>query len=120
MDAVKFLEKAKKMCESHACCVDNGKECPIYHFRNGTCIGTIANITEADKFSEIVNAVEEWSMLKTRNGEFLKHYPNADVFKSGVVNICPKLIDKRYSPSAGCLGIDCYDCKVKYWMQVIE
>lgn len=121
MDAVKFLEEAKRMCNSCACCSDNGKKCPIYDFRNGTCIGTIASITEADKFSEIVSTVEKWSMLKTRNDELLKHYPNADIFEeNGIANMCPKLIDKSYSPSAGCFGIDCYDCKVKYWMQVIE
>lgn len=122
MDAVKFLEEAKRMCNSCACCVDNGKECPIYRFRNGNCIGgVIANITEVDKFPEIVSAIEKWSTtLKTRNSEFLKYYPNADVFESGVANICPKLIDKNHYPSAGCFGTDCYDCKVEYWMQVIE
>lgn len=121
MDAVKFLEEAKRMCENHACCSDNGKECPIIHFRNGTCIGTIASITETDKFPEIVSAVEKWSeTLKTRNSEFLKHYPNADVYESGIANICPKWIDNSYIPSAGCFDTDCYSCKVEYWMQAIE
>ena len=120
MDAVKFLEEAKKMCNSCACCLDNGKKCPIYDFRNGTCIGTIANITEIDKFSEIVSTVEKWSMLKTRNREFLKHYPNADILDNGVVNMCPKWVDKNHYPSAGCFGTDCYDCKTKYWTQEVE
>lgn len=120
MDAVRFLEEAKRMCNSCACCSDNGKKCPIYDFRNGTCIGTIASITETDKFSEIVSTVEKWSMLETRNGEFLKHYPNADVYESGIANICPKWIDKSYNPSAGCFDTDCYDCKVEYWTQAIE
>lgn len=34
MDAVKFLEEEKRMCDSCACCSDNGKKCPIYDFRN--------------------------------------------------------------------------------------
>lgn len=119
MDAVKFLEDVKRMCNSCACCSDNGKKCPIYDFRNGTCIGTIASITETDKFSEIVSTVEKWSMLKTRNGEFLKHYPKADVLSNGIISVCPKLIE-GYNPSAGCCDTDCYDCKTKYWTQEVE
>lgn len=71
---------------------------------------------------KVVKIVEEWSAehpRKTRQNEFLKYYPKADVLSNGVISICPKLIE-GYNPSAGCCDTDCYDCKTKYWTQEVE
>lgn len=105
MDAVKFVKERRRM-------FDVTGEYPKYNLFS-------LNISAED----VVKEVEEWSNehpIKTRNSEFLKHYPNADVYVNRVVNVCPKLINKRYSPSVGCNNIGCYDCKNKYWMQEIE
>lgn len=103
MDAVTFLEEWKRMHK-------NGRSVPALD----------ANI---DFNSEkVVKIVEEWSAehpRKTRQSEFLKHYPKADILNNGVVSICPKLIE-GYNPSAGCCDTDCYDCKTKYWTQEVE
>ena len=103
MDAVTFLEEWKRMHKS-------GRSVPALD----------ANI---DFNSEkVVKIVEEWSAehpRKTRQNEFLKHYPKADVLSNGVISICPKLIE-GYNPSAGCCDTDCYDCKTKYWTQEVE
>ena len=74
MDAVKFLEEVKRMCESHSTCVVDDKVCPIVCYRNGYCIGSALKTVETDDFSNIVNIVEQWSR-KTRSSEFLKCYP---------------------------------------------
>lgn len=118
MDAVKFLEEVKRMCESQSVCVEDHKACPIVCYRNGYCIGSALKTVETDDFSNIVNIVEQWS-LKTRSSEFLKHYPNA-INCEGVPIICPKTIDVSYNPCSGCSKIDCYDCRKEYWMQEVE
>ena len=123
MDAVKFLEEVKRMCENHVCCSYNGKKCPFYDNRGKSCIGTVLSNIEADNFPEIVNAVAKWSVAypyKTRSSEFLKHYPNATIGYYGVIDICPKAVDKDYTPVNGCDDTSCDECSDKYWMQEVE
>lgn len=123
MDAVKFLEEANRMCNSCACCSDNGKKCPIYDFRNGTCIGTIASITETDEFSEIVSTVEKWSKKhsgKTRQSEFIERWPNVKVFVDGVLDFCPQELDSRYPCQSTDIEMRCQSCRRKFWMQEVE
>lgn len=119
MDAVKFLEEVKKMCESQTICVEDNKACPIVCYRNGYCIGSALKTVETDDFSNIVNIVEQWSR-KTRSSEFLKCYPNATIGRHGVIDICPKAIDKNYTPANGCSNMSCDECSYKYWMQEVE
>lgn len=104
MDAVKFVEESRRM---FAVIGTN----PKYSlFNMSTCA------------EDVVKEVAEWSAAhprKTRQSEFLKHYPKADVLINGVISLCPKLIE-GYNPSAGCCDTDCYDCKTEYWMQEVE
>ena len=97
MDAVKFIEERNRMC------------------------GTMSEVWGVDA-AKIVKNTEEWSAAhprKTRQSEFLKHYPKADVLSNGVISLCPKLIE-GYNPSDGCYDTDCCDCKTEYWMQEVE
>ena len=104
MDAVKFVEERRRMFAVTG-------ENPKYSlFNMSTCA------------EDVVKEVAEWSAAhprKTRQSEFLKHYPKADVLINGVISLCPKLIE-GYNPSAGCYDTDCYDCKTEYWMQEVE
>lgn len=104
MDAVKFVEERRRMFAVTG-------ENPKYSlFNMSTCA------------EDVVKEVAEWSAAhprKTRQSEFLKHYPKADVLSNGVISVCPKLIE-GYNPSAGCYDTDCYDCKTEYWMQEVE
>lgn len=119
MDAVKFLEEVKKMCKSQSTCVEDNKACPIVCYRNGYCIGPALKTIEEDVFPNIVNIVEQWSR-KTRSSEFLKNYPNATIGCYGVIDICPKAVDKNYKPVKGCDDTSCNECSNKYWRQEIE
>lgn len=110
MDAVKFFEEYKRMCDS----IDSCDSCPA----SGQCLydDTIQN------YAGVVAITEKWSKehpRKTRNSEFLKHYPNA-INCEGVLSICPKWVDESYNPCNGCSKIDCDDCKAEYWMQEVE
>lgn len=119
MDALKFVEETRRMCRffSHVACVG----CPALINRQN-CMFADVIVNYGTKTTDAVAIVEEWSKehpIKTRNSEFLKHYPSANVLDNGVVSVCPKLIE-HYSPSANCYDIDCYDCKTEYWMQEVE
>lgn len=104
MDAVKFVEERRRMFAV------TGTNPKYSLFNMSTCA------------EDVVKEVAEWSAAhprKTRQSEFLKHYPKADVLINGVISLCPKLIE-GYNPSAGCYDTDCYDCKTEYWMQEVE
>ena len=123
MEALEFLEEAKRMCEGRSSCTDKDKVCPIYDAGNESCIGTILSNTEKDKFIETVNAVEEWSaahQCKTRQSVFLEHWPNAKVFVDGVLDFCPRELDSSYPCQSTDIEMRCQPCRRKFWMQEIE
>lgn len=117
MDAVKFLEEAKRMCESYEEC----EACPANADGFDDC--RIDNMQAIDA-ADAVAIVEKWAKehpRKTRNSEFLKHYPNARVDCHGVIDICPKAVDEEYTPVNGCSKPSCCDeCSNEYWMQEVE
>lgn len=125
MDAVKFLKEVKRMCEGQSVCVEDNKVCPIVCYRNGYCIGPALKTIEEDNFPKIVNIVEQWSR-KTRSSEFLKYYPDATVDCHGMVDICPKAVDKNYTPVNGCCNThcdgdtSCDECCYEYWTKEVE
>lgn len=73
MDAVKFIEEAKRMCNAN---ISNCAEC----CKGGACPIRLPGTNYTPK--ERVNLVEEWSAAhprKTRQSVFLKHYPEASI-----------------------------------------
>ena len=77
---------------------------------------------------EVVEIVERWGKehpRKTRQSEFLKMFPNAQIFE-GVLKIEPcELIDSKLN-SEECHSYDefglsgCYECRKKYWLEEVE
>ena len=123
MDAVEFLKKQYRMCEalnSHC------EECGLSYVNNKTdhvCGDFIKRHPE-----EAVAIVEKWSKehpIKTRQSEFLKMFPNAQIFE-GVLKIEPcELIDSKLN-SEECHSYDefglsgCYECRKNYWLEEVE
>lgn len=117
MDAVKFLQERARMCNSFSpdcegCRMDEEKpvmsECYRWMFENP---------------ERAVKIVEEWSAAhpsKTRQDEFLKQWPNAQV-EFGVLEICPRSV---MGPNGwrkdGCGGVQCVTCRREFWMQEVE
>ena len=67
-----------------------------------------------------VKFVEHWCTehpAKTRQSEFLKHYPNAKIF-SGCLNACP--MDVFGDTEANCNHQPCYECKKAFWLAEVE
>ena len=122
MDAVKFLEESLRMCKSHPSCdgckmeYDNfGFPCDLSHELKGNY-----------NYEKTVEIVEKWTEdhpKKTRQSEFLEHYPNASILGDGCINIQPCHIDiKNYSyDNETCEKFgDCIKCMKQYWMEEID
>lgn len=106
MDAVKFLREKNRMCSMYKTGITLDRE-----------------MTE----EELVSIVEKWSdehPTKTRQSEFLKMYPNADLDINGALLIMPCDIDKKYNrdPSGYkiCDRNNCNSCRSEYWLAEVK
>lgn len=117
MDAVEFLMAKARFCKDGDC-----GECEIYD----ECDKTLDNITTADA-ERIVDVVEKWAKehpIKTRQSEFLKMFPEANMLYDEYLNICPAQISSafRNKKTGGCYDprMDCKKCRRDYWLQEVE
>lgn len=112
MDAVKYLKERKRMCDSYNNMCD------------GCGFGKVpkCNRAEEDNTEKAVEIVEKWSAehpIKTRQSEFLKMFPNADI-RNGVIFICPRKTNKNSVTSEECDKSTCFECRKKYWLEEVE
>ena len=113
MDAVEFLKTEKRICDKHNC-----GECPLSSKNNGT--GQGCEMFAEKSPEKYVAIVEKWSTehpIKTRQSEFLKMFPDAQIMENGVLQICPRRIEK--SKMFDCC-INCDDCQKEYWFAEVE
>lgn len=92
MDAKRFLEEWKRMCESHkdACtlCL-TVKYCQCYSYIPSSGEGVLGGITNID---DLMSKVEQWAKehpRKTRLADFLEKYPNAPLNTNGIPALTP-------------------------------
>lgn len=115
MDAVKFIEERKRMCEAHAGCPG----CPAFRGVDAC----IFSVNTSASSSEQVELVEDWSIAhprKTRQSVFLEQYPNARVTAKGIVDIWPCGVEKNMQNVIYCNSLSCADCRREFWMQEVE
>lgn len=115
MDAVKFIEERNRMCESFG---DRCTGCPA---SNGGCaVGQESTLDATDQ----VAMVEEWSAAhprKTRQSVFLEQWPEAELDRSGYLEICPSRVSaERRNRHEECTTLVCSDCRREFWMQEVE
>ena len=112
MDAVKFFEEYKRMCDSIGSC----DSCPA----SGQCLydDTIQN------YAGVVAITEKWSKehpRKTRQDVFLEQWPEAEIDKSGCLMLCPLTVSAEHRDRHGeCTNLVCSGCRRKFWMQEVE
>lgn len=128
MDAVEFLEEAKRYCKWCENTAEDGKKrlCEACYFEK---LNGIFNLPPM-AYRKFVETVEEWSKenpVKTRQSEFLKMFPNARIESDGMPSICPIVVDKRChnkdADALFCLERDeeeCRKCRLDYWLQEVE
>ena len=129
MDAVEYLKTIKRMCELHKPICwgeDNHTPCELRIKANAK--GMSCNDYATTFPEEAVAIVEKWAKehpRKTRQSEFLKMFPNAQIFE-GVLKIEPcELVGSKLNTEE-CHSYDefglsgCYECRKKYWLEEIE
>lgn len=120
MDAVEFYKSMKRMCYSGEMC----EKCPLYN--NFSEMGSVCDVLlhiKDEKASRVKSIVEQWAKdhpVKTRQSEFLKQFPNADLTR-----LQPCMIEKDKRPmwcgkyadfgANGC----CDECRNDYWNEEV-
>lgn len=104
MDAIEFLKTAKRRCE-------NGKK-EIY---------SVIDLEKID-IENYVKNIEEWGKnnpIKTRQMEFLKIFPGADVGEAdGCLTLCPCNIYEKMRKECG--APKCSECRNEFWFTEVE
>lgn len=114
MDAVEFLKALGRLCNNYLC----GDNCPLID----SC-----DDESDDGYVRKVQIVEQWAKehpVKTRQSEFLKQWPDAEIFEGRYLNICPALISKEYrieeTNECNRPEFSCGKCKRDFWLKEIE
>lgn len=115
MDAVEFLRERRRMCNAQ----DDCDTCPI----GIVCADYFVNHNYSqEKASGMVSTVEQWAKehsAKTRQSEFLKHYPDARILTHGCLNVCP--MDVFSDADINCCNAQpCFECKKAFWLAEVE
>lgn len=112
MDAVEYLKTLNRMC--HCECL----KCEFGKARSGfeTC-----PVWQRTHPKEAVEIAEKWAKehpAKTRQSEFLKHYPDARILAHGCLNACPMNVFS--DAEINCNAQPCIECKKAFWLAEVE
>lgn len=117
MDALKFLQTAKRLCSKSGKCGD----CPIRDFCSNAlrrCFNTL--------FTETIAIVEQYNKdnpaKETRKDRLLRSLPNSPINANGDPDLCPEdygednYYDNGLYPCE-IFNSDCATCKHEYWSE---
>ena len=105
MDAVEFLDKVDRLSKR-----GSTEEKMRYN-----------DYRSAKDNAGAVKFVERWTaahLAKTRQSEFLKHYPDARILPHGCLNACPMNVFS--DTGINCNAQPCYECKKAFWLAEVE
>ena len=115
MDAVKFTRAAMRMCNDY---YSKCWSCPAGD--NTSC--KLDSSYSAISAEEKVAIVEQWAErhpIKTRQSEFLKLFPGADVGETDVcLTLDPCNVYKKMLKE--CEGRKCSECRKAFWLAEVE
>lgn len=84
--------------------------------------GKIVECASLQSVANLVSIVEQWAKehpVKTRQGEVLKMFPNADTH-NGVLDFCPQRFGYfKDNPKCCELMTECAECKRNFWLKEI-
>lgn len=116
MDALEFIKQKARMCNTYD---DFCSDCPMK--RPGErCVDFVEEHPE-----EAISIVEQWAEKhppKTRQSEFLKQFPNANLDSSGNVYICPKDLDTMFGLQCARnkdVNMSCEACRGRWWSREV-
>lgn len=116
MDAVEFLKERTRMCNFY---MSRCMNCP------GNKVAYCATLCA--KAIDLVPIVEQWSKehpIKTRQSEFLKMWPDAEIGGDGLPNVAPcqlclGLIHSEFPEDCESRGL-CVECRRDFWLAEIK
>ena len=116
MDAVEYVKQRKRMCDYYK--HNNCSKCPAFSCEE--CGGL-------NGISTMVPIVEKWAKehpVKTRQSEFLKQWPDAEIGDDGLPSIAPcqlyKDIEEKDENGICCKNCGCAECRRDFWLKEIE
>lgn len=127
MDAVEFEKARFRMCRDNLLKHGYCEPCDAYNFETRRC-GFVprslgSRVDDEDVIKKNIATVENWSKanpIKTRQSEFLKQFPNADLTR-----LQPCIIEKDKRPTRCIKYIDeeghalCDECRNDYWNEEV-
>ena len=115
MDAVEFLNEGTRMCNSYESCVG----CPMYP--TDDCCMVKMNL------KQMINIVEQWAKehpAKTRQSEFLKQWPDAEIGDDGYPSVAPCQLNVWFIHGKSQKDCEergvCNKCRRDFWLKEIE
>lgn len=122
MDAVEFIKVIGRLCKAQEYCCD----CPLQGTACGEAEDTIVKCDSIESAQKMVKICEQWSKdhpAKTRQSEFLKMFPKADL--KIIPRLLPCSLDGTLKPlrcaKYGYLSITCRcdKCRDDYWKEEV-
>ena len=114
MDAVEYVKQRERMCDYYVNCGD----CPADDYGECTSLNEIPNL---------VPIVEKWAKahpIKTRQSEFLKMWPDAEIGDDGYPSVAPcqlyKDMEEKDENGVCCKNCGCGICRRDFWLKEIE
>ena len=114
MDAVEFLKTLGRLCNNYLC----GDNCPL--------IDSCGDESD-DGYVRKVQIVEQWAKehpVKTRQSEFLKQWPDAEIGDDGLPSVAPcqlyKDMEEKDENGVCCKNCGCGICRRDFWLKEIE
>ena len=114
MDAVEFLKALGRLCNNYLC----GDNCPLID----SC-----DDESDDGYVRKVQIVEKWAKehpVKTRQSEFLKQWPDAEIGNDGYPSVAPcqlyKDIEEKDENGICCKNCGCAECRRDFWLKEIK
>ena len=114
MNAVEYVKQRKRMCDYYASCGD----CPAVKYEECSSLHEIPNL---------VPIVEKWAKkhpVKTRQSEFLKQWPDAEIGYDGLPTVAPcqlniELLQCESQKDCEDRGV-CGKCRCDFWLKEIK
>ena len=114
MDAVEFLKALGRLCNNYLC----GDNCPLID----SC-----DDESDDGYVRKGQMVEQWAKehpAKTRQSEFLKQWPDAEIGDDGYPSVAPcqlyKDMEEKDENGVCCKNCGCGICRRDFWLKEIE
>lgn len=129
MDVIEYEKGRRRMCRTNVLKKGSCEGCDAYSVLKGRCDFTVSAAEGEDEnvIKKNIAAVERWvkaNPIKTRQSEFLKMFPNADMQR--IHALFPCIMDQAIRPTR-CVKYEsfngskkCDECRNDYWNEEVD